>query len=110
TRKSDNIIKDQTARLTANEAATLQGLRAQKELALEMKKVLLRGDVRGFGELMHTSWTHKKQLSPRISNSHIEEIYDEARKAGAIGGKITGAGGGGYMLLYCPFEKKHIVT
>ena len=49
-------------------------------------------------------------MSPRISNDRIDELYDEARAAGALGGKVTGAGGGGYMLLYCRFDKKHQVA
>lgn len=110
TRRSDGIIADQTARLESTEAGTVEGLQKQKELAIEMKNLLLRGRLEDFGDLLHTAWQYKKQLSPKITNSQIDEIYSEAQKAGAIGGKITGAGGGGYLLLYCPFEKKHIVT
>ena len=59
---------------------------------------------------LHSAWESEKKLSPRISNATIDEMYATARKTGAIGGKITGAGGGGYMLLYCEFEKKHKVA
>jgi D-glycero-alpha-D-manno-heptose-7-phosphate kinase len=61
------------------------------------------------GELLHQSWLLKKQLAGAISNGEIDEMYTAARQAGAIGGKITGAGGGGFLLLYCPFEKQNAV-
>jgi len=62
-----------------------------------------------FGQLLHEGWKVKRSLSEKISNSHINEIYDAARSAGAIGGKITGAGGGGFMLLFVPPEKQQNV-
>jgi len=63
-------------------------------------------DIRDFGKLMHTAWQIKRELSPLVSNDHVDEIYDEALKAGAIGGKLLGAGGGGFMLLFAP-PRKH---
>jgi len=60
------------------------------------------GDLRGFGELLHEVWQVKRSLSPTVSNSDIDEIYQAAREAGAVGGKITGAGGGGFLLLFVP--------
>ena len=109
-RRSDEIIKDQTARYETNNNGTSAALAEQKQLAIEMKNALLRGRLDDFGDLLHTAWESKKKISPRISNSRIDEIYEEARKHGAIGGKITGAGGGGYFLLYCLFDKKHRVA
>jgi D-glycero-alpha-D-manno-heptose-7-phosphate kinase len=109
TRRSDGIIADQTARYEASEAETLAGLRQQKEFAVEMKNALLQGRPRAFGELLHEAWEAKKKLSPRITTSFIDELYSVARKHGAIGGKVTGAGGGGYMLFYCEFQKRHRV-
>jgi D-glycero-alpha-D-manno-heptose-7-phosphate kinase len=82
----------------------------QKELAVEMKNALLQRRLRDFGELLHTAWEAKKRLSTRISNDRIEELYEEARRSGAIGGKVTGAGGGGYVLLYCRYDRKHEVA
>ena len=61
------------------------------------------------GKLLHESWLLKKQLASQISNDTIDGIYLAARKAGAIGGKITGAGGGGFLLLYCPYDKRETV-
>jgi D-glycero-alpha-D-manno-heptose-7-phosphate kinase len=75
-----------------------------------MKNALLRHRLDEFGNLLHHEWESKKKMSSRISNPHLDEMYAEARRSGAIGGKITGAGGGGYMLLYCRFEQKHRVA
>ncbi len=110
TRRSDRIIEDQTKRLEEKQAETLQGLREQKHLAVEMKNALLGRRLDDFGDLLHSAWESKKRLSPKISNDAIDEMYFTARANGALGGKITGAGGGGYMLLYCQFEKKHRVA
>src|SRR5215469_5393766 len=109
TRRSDHIIEDQTERVVNREAATVTALRDQKQLAVDMKNALLRQRLEDFGDLLHSAWISKKHISPRISNPRIDEMYEVARENGALGGKITGAGGGGYMLLYCQFEKKHKV-
>jgi D-glycero-alpha-D-manno-heptose-7-phosphate kinase len=109
TRQSDQIIADQTQRYTSQNRETVEGLRQQKELAVEMKNLLLRGELNSFGELLHVAWESKKRFSPRITTPAIEELYKLARAHGALGGKVIGAGGGGYMLLYCEFERKHEV-
>jgi D-glycero-alpha-D-manno-heptose-7-phosphate kinase len=75
-----------------------------------MKNALLQRRLDDFGDLLHCAWESKKKLSSRISNPRIDEMYAEARKAGALGGKMTGAGGGGCMLFYCHFEKRHKVA
>lgn len=110
TRRSDHIIVDQTSRLEDKEGSTLAGLRRQKELAVEMKNALLQHRLDDFGEMLDSAWEAKKQMSPRISTSQIDDLYTLARSSGAIGGKITGAGGGGYMLLYCNGERRHRVA
>ena len=110
TRRSDSIIDDQTCRLASRHEDALRGLSEQKKLAVSMKDALLTGRLSDFGGLLHSAWTAKKQMSDRITNPYIDELYDEARKKGALGGKITGAGGGGYMIFYCEFEKKHKVA
>lgn len=107
TRQSSKIIEDQTDRVRTGQAETLEGLRAQKELAVAMKSALLRGELREFGSLLDEAWKQKKRMSPLIATEFIEEAYAAAIKAGALGGKVTGAGGGGYILFYCDFMYKH---
>jgi D-glycero-alpha-D-manno-heptose-7-phosphate kinase len=110
TRRSDGVIEDQTARYEGGEAATLDALRSQKQLAVEMKNALVRRRPDEFGELLHEAWRQKRRMSPKISTDFIDEAYAAARRAGALGGKVTGAGGGGYMLFYCEFRRKHRVA
>jgi len=110
TRRSDHIIEDQTARFEGRDEDTLYGLRRQKDFAVEMKNALLRGRTDAFGDLLHQAWEAKKKLSPRIATPFIEEAYEAAKQHGALGGKVTGAGGGGFMLFYCVFERKHEVA
>jgi D-glycero-alpha-D-manno-heptose-7-phosphate kinase len=110
TRASSEIIEDQTSRVEAGSAETLAGLREQKRLAYEMKGALLRNRLSEFGELLGHAWHQKKRMSPKITNSYIDELYSAAIANGALGGKVTGAGGGGYVLLYCEFHKKHKVV
>jgi D-glycero-alpha-D-manno-heptose-7-phosphate kinase len=107
TRDSGRVIEDQTRRTISGADDTLAGLRAQKELAVAMKAALLTGELNDFGALMGEAWTQKKRMSPYITNERIDELYDLALSKGALGGKLTGAGGGGYILLFCDFTKKH---
>lgn len=110
TRTSDHIIEDQVDRYKAGNTEALEGLRAQKDLASAMKKALLRGEVNLFGHLLGEAWTEKRRLSPRISTPLIDEAMETALKCGALGGKVTGAGGGGYMAFCCEFERRHLVA
>jgi D-glycero-alpha-D-manno-heptose-7-phosphate kinase len=110
TRASDRIIEDQTRRWEAGDEEAIAGLRAGKELAVAMKNALLQRRLNDFGELLGAAWEQKKRMSPHIANDLIDEAYEAARKEGALGGKVTGAGGGGYMLFYCPFRRKHRVA
>jgi D-glycero-alpha-D-manno-heptose-7-phosphate kinase len=110
TRMSDRIIADQVTRFEGGNADSLDGLRKQKELAVEMKNALLRGRLNYVAELLDTAWEQKKRLSPKISTPFIDEAYAEAKKNGALGGKVMGAGGGGYMLFYCDYRRKHKVA
>jgi D-glycero-alpha-D-manno-heptose-7-phosphate kinase len=110
TRSSDHIIEHQTKRWTGGDEHALAGLRAGKQLAVAMKNALLQRRLTEFGELLGTAWEEKKRLSSKISNEFIDHAYEAAIKEGALGGKVTGAGGGGYMLFYCPFQRKHRVA
>src|SRR6516225_6939885 len=85
-------------------------LRIMKELVDEALDVLASGmDICAFGDLLHESWQAKRSLSPAVSNSDVDALYEEARAAGALGGKLTGAGGGGFLLLFVPPEKQPAV-
>jgi D-glycero-alpha-D-manno-heptose-7-phosphate kinase len=110
TRDGGRVIEDQTSRLERGNEDTVAALRAQKELAVEMKNALLRGNLGDFGALLDSAWQAKRRMSDRISTPRIEELYEEARKAGAVGAKVTGAGGGGYLLIYCGNGSKHKVA
>jgi D-glycero-alpha-D-manno-heptose-7-phosphate kinase len=99
------ILRHQRAE-TGSSNAVVASLHRIKELGHEMRAALERGDLDGFGELLDRGWQEKRRLSGRISSAQIDEWYAAARAAGAIGGKITGAGGGGFLLLYCPTERQ----
>jgi D-glycero-alpha-D-manno-heptose-7-phosphate kinase len=108
-RESQPIIDSQMESAKKNEIEPVEAMNQVKAIAYEMKKALLASDLDRFGEMLHESWLHKKKMAKGITTPRIDELYEEARKAGAIGGKITGAGGGGHLLLYCPFNKRHTV-
>ena len=85
-------------------------LRIMKDLIEESISILNNGDdIKGFGELLHEAWQAKRSLSSTVSNSHVDEIFDEAISSGAIGGKLTGAGGGGFLLLFVPPHRQKVV-
>jgi len=100
TRKADVILDEQKNNISNR----LTVLRRLKEMAYIARDELVAGNVDAIGELLHESWELKKSLASNISNPSIDEIYTTARNAGALGGKITGAGGGGFLLLYCPYQ------
>jgi D-glycero-alpha-D-manno-heptose-7-phosphate kinase len=77
-----------------------------KQLAYDAKHELESGNIDAMGDLLHQGWELKKSLATLITNKSIDHIYDAARQAGATGGKITGAGGGGFLLLYCPHARQ----
>ncbi|HYH94260.1 MAG TPA: hypothetical protein VD763_13960 [Candidatus Saccharimonadales bacterium] len=107
TRLSGHIIEDQVARYERRESDSIDALRTLKALTIDMKNAILNRRLDLMGEMLDQEWHHKKRMSSKISNQHLDDLYDLARRRGALGGKVTGAGGGGYMLLYCPFERKH---
>ncbi len=105
TRSADNILEEQKGNIPDKLAV----LREMKEMAYMARDELRVGNVDAIGELLHESWQMKKQLASRISNGSLNEMYETARNAGAMGGKITGAGGGGFLLLYCPHRRQESV-
>lgn len=110
TRRSANILRDQIQRYTQKVPDMLEALDATKRLAIEIKNSLLRGDLDGFGRLLDEGWRQKKRFSAHVSDELIDGMYEAALRHGALGGKILGAGGGGYLLLYCPFDRKHLIA
>ncbi|MGQ9582049.1 MAG: GHMP family kinase ATP-binding protein [Thermoplasmatota archaeon] len=110
TRLSANILRDQVRSYMERKRTVMDALDRMKALTIEMKNALLTGKLEEFGALMHEAWLEKKKLARRISSVEIDRMYELARRKGALGGKILGAGGGGYLVLYCDFERKHIVT
>ena len=101
-RRADSILKEQNEKIKDRIAV----LREIKQMVHEARKVLAGGDFDAFGLLLHESWKLKKSLAGSITNGAIDDLYELARRNGATGGKITGAGGGGFLLLYVPYEKQ----
>jgi D-glycero-alpha-D-manno-heptose-7-phosphate kinase len=100
-RESDRILSEQRASTERDDQTVINSLHRTKELGLEIKAALEAGDLVKFGALLHQHWLNKKMRSDRISDAKIDRIYEAARKHGALGGKIMGAGGGGFLLLLC---------
>lgn len=80
-----------------------------KEQAIMMKEPILKGKLDKIGDILDFGWQYKKQMAKGITNPIIDEIYETAKKAGATGGKISGAGGGGFMMFYCPKNTRYKV-
>lgn len=109
-RESSQILTRQRDSTERDEGAVLAALHAVRQMASEMKALLESGDLDGFGLLLHRGWEQKKQFAAGVTNSQIDEAYNLARAHGAIGGKLTGAGGGGFMMLYCADGAQEAVT
>jgi D-glycero-alpha-D-manno-heptose-7-phosphate kinase len=109
-RKSSTILRKQKHASEKGDQLVIERLHAIQELAFSIKGALEHGDLDGFGELLHLSWLNKRDLAENIANPFIDKCYAAGREAGAIGGKITGAGGGGFMMLYCPPAHQVAVT
>lgn len=99
-RSASNILKEQDQKSKEKDNSMISNLHFIKELGLKSKEALEAGNLTEFAELMNVHWDHKKQRSSNMSNSHIDEWYNLARKKGAIGGKMIGAGGGGFLMFY----------
>jgi len=105
-RSASGILKDQNTRTKSSDIEMLKNLHFVKELGYRSKDALEAGDVRKFGELMHEHWEHKKRRSGGISNAKIDEWYELGMKNGAVGGKLVGAGGGGFLMFYAADRNK----
>ena len=98
-RSASNILADQNKRSLANDNDMVTNLHFVKDLAYKSKEALESGNIELFGKLMHQHWEHKKKRSNNMSNSRIDEWYSLGLKNGAIGGKVVGAGGGGFLMF-----------
>ena len=101
-RESADIIKKQQSNVINKQASSIDAMHLLKEQSIQMKEALLRGNLDEIGHILDFGFEQKKKMADNISNSLIEEIYNAAKNAGSTGGKISGAGGGGFMIFYCP--------
>ena len=108
TRESANIIQDQQRGYRSGQ--NREALDSAKSLVFETKDALMKGEILRIGQLLHESWEQKKRFTSHITNSRIDKIYETARANGAIGGKISGAGGGGFMFFICEYDRKYRVA
>jgi D-glycero-alpha-D-manno-heptose-7-phosphate kinase len=109
-RLSSRIIEQQSKNVRQKVGKTLQAMHKLKEQAVMMKEVLLKGDLDRIGEILDFGWRFKKNMASGITNPFIDDIYETAIRNGATGGKISGAGGGGFMFFYCPGNTRGKVT
>jgi len=108
-RNSSAIIESQSKNVTEKKQNSIEAMHHLKEQAVMMKEALLKGQLNKIGEILDFGWQSKKKMTSDISNSLIDDIYESAIKSGATGGKISGAGGGGFMIFYCPNNTKYDV-
>lgn len=108
-RESAEIIKKQSKNVTEKKDKSIEAMHQLKEQARMMKEALLKGRLNEIGEILDFGFQQKRQMAEGISNPLMEDIYETAKKSGATGGKISGAGGGGFMIFYCPVNTKYKV-
>jgi D-glycero-alpha-D-manno-heptose-7-phosphate kinase len=101
-RDSASIITHQVENVKKNNSEAVEAMHKLKEQAQLMKECLLRGEVNSIGEILNMGWINKKKMATQISNTTLDSLYEKALASGATGGKISGAGGGGFMFFYCP--------
>lgn len=109
-RESTSILKHQRKSTQEQDESVLQALHNIKQVAIEVHRCLEQGDLEEFARLLDYAWHEKRRLAPGLSTNFIDECYELALQQGAGGGKITGAGGGGFLLLYCQQEAQEAVT
>ncbi len=108
-RLSSRIIEQQSQNILSKDATSIEATHKLKEQAIMMKEAILKGELDRIGEILDFGWQNKKLMAPDISNEWIDDIYQTAIKSGALGGKISGAGGGGFMIFYCPDNTRYKV-
>jgi D-glycero-alpha-D-manno-heptose-7-phosphate kinase len=108
-RESATIIKEQVKNVNANNEKSIEAMHQLKEQARMMKEALLKGKVHDIGAILDYGFSQKRLMAANISNDKMEQLYEAAKASGATGGKISGAGGGGFMIFYCPGNTRHAV-
>lgn len=108
-RESASIIKEQVKNVNSKNEKSIEAMHQLKEQARMMKEAMLKGKLNQIGEILDFGFQQKRLMAANISNAGIEDIYDAAKAAGATGGKISGAGGGGFMIFYCPGNTRYAV-
>ena len=108
-RESARIIEEQVANVKQKKNDSVEAMHRVKDEAFRMKKSLLQSNLQDLGPALNTSWVNKKKMAGGISNPFIDQLYETAINAGATGGKISGAGGGGFMFFYCPGNTRYAV-
>jgi len=108
-RESAAIITEQVNNVNRKNEKSIEAMHHLKEQAQMMKEALLKGRLDEIGKILDYGFAQKRLMAHNISNSNIEAVYDAAKKAGASGGKISGAGGGGFMIFYCPGNSRYAV-
>ncbi len=104
-RDANVILKEENIKLKTKEEKSTVGMKRIQEIGYESKKYLINGNLDGFGRLLHEHWKVKKSISKNMSTSGIDNMYNYARENGALGGKVMGAGGGGFIMFYVPTER-----
>lgn len=108
-RESAEIIKKQSKNVTDKKNASIEAMHQLKQQAQQMKEAILKGKLNQIGEILDFGFQQKRKMAEGISNPLMEDIYETAKAAGATGGKISGAGGGGFMIFYCPVNTRYKV-
>jgi D-glycero-alpha-D-manno-heptose-7-phosphate kinase len=108
TRDATFILAKQDKATQSKDDTVVASLKEIKDIGIEIREAILKGNLRRFGQLMDVHWQSKKRLSKDVTNGQIDEWYELAKRNGAIGGKISGAGGGGFLMLYCEEGKRRL--
>ncbi len=109
-RESARIIEEQSKNVTEKKQTSIEAMHQLKQQAQMMKEALLKGNLQEIGNILDIGFEQKRRMAAGINNQLIDDIYAAAKKAGATGGKISGAGGGGFMIFYCPGNTKYRVN
>lgn len=109
-RPASVVLSEQGQRLRELEPDVIERMHAIKDIGREVHRLLVEGDIDRYGELLHHHWTQKRKLASKMTDSTLDEHYEAARTAGALGGKLMGAGGGGFFMLYTrPADKRRVI-